>query len=70
MRDQYIQADITGKEDDIKTKLRDYIASTEDVTLHGAVDYVMKNKPVGVTRVDGYCVEKLLSEISQEARQS
>lgn len=79
--DKYTMADISGKEENVKTVVEAYVdsiaGSTDDEKrvnypyikkslLHGAVDYVMANLPAGVTRVDGLVIQPILDEVCAE----
>lgn len=63
----YIPADIEDKGETYKDLVRTYLSEESEISIHGAVDYVMKNKIRTDPRVDGYSIEPLLNEIQREA---
>lgn len=78
--ERYVQADISGQESKVATKVGEFIDAVKGATnaekrrnlpvirrlIHEAVDYVQADLPVGVDRVDGYVVQPILEVVVDE----
>ena len=72
----YQRANITGNEAAIGGVLNSFLNAWQGQTpgvkrirlpilqndIHAAVDYIQERLPIGIFRVDGYCVEPLLQD--------
>lgn len=77
--EKYIPTDISGFENELYVKVYNYIQLMKDVDadeiemisdlntlkkyVQDCVSYVNENIPVGLDRVDGYCIRPILNEV-------